>query len=138
MVSADFDQPKQDSALFGGTARLPSSLANEGTILSIEVEVDLRSRSVLAVYLSPDLPGLRNLLVSAMVGRPAAEIPDTGIQTIKTRYFSPFRNAAHAALLHTWGAFVQFEKKAAFIQFEKKVPTAVPLEPGGSASARPV
>lgn len=137
MVSADFEQPKRDSALFGGTARLPNSLANEGTILSIEVEVDLRSRSVLAVYLSPDLPGLRNLLVAAMVGRPATEIPDTGIQTIKTRYFSPFRNAAHTALLHAWEAFVQFEKKAAFIQFEKKVPAAVPLEPGGTASARP-
>ena len=138
MVRTDSEQPDRDSALFGGTARLPNSLANEGTILSIEVEVDLRSRSVLAVYVSPDLPGLKSLLVSAMVGRSAAEIPETGILTIKTRYFSPFRNAAHAALLHTWGAFVQFEKKAAFIQFEKKVPAAVPLEPGGSASARPV
>lgn len=137
MVSTDSEQPDRDSALFGGTARLPSSLGGDSTVLSIEVEVDLRSRSVLAVYVSPDLPGLRNLLVSAMVGRPAAEIPDTGILTIKTRYFSPFRNAAHAALLHTWEAFVQFEKKAAFIQFEKKVPAAVPLEPGGSASARP-
>ena len=129
MVRTDSEQPDRDSALFGGTARLPSSLANEGTILSIEVEVDLRSRSVLAVYVSPDLPGLKSLLGSAMVGRPAADIPDTGIQTLKTRYFSPFRNAAHAALLHTWEAFVQFEKKA---------PAAVPLEPGGSASARPV
>jgi hypothetical protein len=129
VVSTDFDQPDRDSALFGGTARLPNSLANEGTILSIEVEVDLRSRSVLAVYVSPDLPGLKSLLGSAMVGRPAAEIPDTGIQTLKARYFSPFRNAAQAALLHTWEAFVQFEKK---------VPAAVPLEPGGSASARPV
>ena len=138
MVSTDSEQPDRDSALFGGTARLPNSLASGGTILSIEVEVDLRSRSVLAVYVSPDLPGLKSLLGSAMVGRSAAEIPDTGIQTIRTRYFSPFRNAAHAALLHTWEAFVQFEKKAAFIQFEKKIPAAVPLEPGGSASARPV
>jgi len=138
VVSTDFDQPKQDSALFGSTARLPSSIGGDSSVLSIEVEVDLRSRSVLAVYLSPDLPGLRNLLVSAMVGRSAADIPDTGILTIKTRYFSPFRNAAHAALLHTWEAFVHFEKKAAFIQFEQKVPAAVPLEPGGSASARPV
>jgi len=138
VVSTDFDQPKQDSALFGSTARLPNSIGGDSTVLSIEVEVDLRSRSVLAVYVSPDLPGLKNLLVSAMVGRSAAEIPDTGIQTIKSRYFSPFRNAAHAALLHAWEAFGQFEKKAAFIQFEQKVPAAVPLEPGGSASARPV
>jgi len=138
VVSTDSEQPDRDSALFGGTARLPNSLAGDRTILSVEVEVDLRSRSVLAVYVSPDLPGLKSLLGSAMVGRSAAEIPDTGIQTIRTRYFSPFRNAAHAALLHTWEAFVQFEKKAAFIQFEKKVPAAVPLEPGGSASARPV
>jgi hypothetical protein len=111
VLRTDSEQPKQDSALFGGTARLPTSLGGSSTVLSIEVEVDLRSRSVLAVYVNPDLPGLKNLLVSAMVGRSAVEIPDTGILTIKTRYFSPFRNAANAALLHVWEAFVQFEKK---------------------------
>jgi hypothetical protein len=117
VVSTNSEQPKRDSAVFGGTARLPNSLAGDSTVLSTEVEVDLRSRSVIAVYINPDLPGLKNLLVSAMVGRPAAEIPETGILTIKARYFSPFRNAANAALLHAWEAFVQFEKK---------VPTAIP------------
>jgi hypothetical protein len=124
VVSTDFDQPDRDSALFGGTARLPSSLGGDSTVLSIEVEVDLRSRSVLGVYLSPDLPGLKNLLVSAMVGRPAAEIPEYGVGALKTRYFSPFRNAANAALLHAWEAFVQFEKK---------FPAAVPQESRGAA-----
>jgi len=107
----DPEQPKRDSAVFGGTARLPSSLAGDSAVLSIEVEVDLRSRSVLAVYVNPDLPGLKNLLISAMVGRAAAEIPEYGVGALKTRYFSPFRNAANAALLHAWEAFVQFEKK---------------------------
>ena len=69
MVSMDSDQPKRDSAIFGGTARLPGSLGGDSTVLSIEVEVELRSCSVLEVYVSPDLPGLRNLLVSALVGR---------------------------------------------------------------------
>ena len=124
MVSTDSDQPKRDSALFGGTARLPSSLGGDSTVLSIEVEVDLRSCSVLEVYVSPDLPGLRNLLVSAMVGRSAADIPDTGVLTIKSRYFSPFRNAANAALLHAWEAFGQFEKK---------FPAATSLQPRGTA-----
>ena len=111
MVSKDSEQPKWDSAVFGGTARLPSSLAGDSTVLSIEVELDLRSLSVLAVHVSPDLPGLKNLLVSAMVGRSAGDIPGTGILAIKARYFSPFRNAASAALLHVWEAFVQFEKR---------------------------
>ncbi len=124
MVSTDFEQPKRDSALFGGTARLPNSLAGGSAILSIEVEVDVRSRSVLAVYISPDLPGLKSLLVPAMVGRSAADIPDTGVGTLKTRYFSPFRNAASAALLHAWEAFVQFEKRG---------PVAIPQESQGVA-----
>ncbi len=111
MLRTDSEQPNRDSALFGGTARLPTSLGGGSTVLSIEVEVDVRSRSVLAVHVSPDLPGLENLLVSAMVGRAAGDIPGTGILTIKARYFSPFRNAANAALLHAWEAFVQFEKK---------------------------
>ncbi len=81
-------------------------------MLMVELEMDPHSQSVLAVHVNPELQGLKRLLESAIVGHSVAEVPMIGVQAIKERYLSPFRNAARAALLHAWEAFAQFEKKA--------------------------
>jgi hypothetical protein len=97
----------------GGTARLPHTPSGATTLLTVEVEVDRLTRSVTAVYVTPELQGLQRLLESALVGHAADGIAVVGQQAINSCYYSPFRNAARAALLHTQDAFAHFEKEAA-------------------------
>lgn len=102
-----------ENMVCGGTARLPQTPNGATTLLTVEVEVDRLTRSVTAVYVSPELQGLQRLLESALVGHSADGIAVVGQQAINSCYYSPFRNAARAALLHTQDAFAHFEKEAA-------------------------
>jgi hypothetical protein len=106
-------QMNSENMVCGGTARLPLTPSGATTLLTVEVEVDGATRSVLAVYVNPELQGLQRLLESALVGHAADGIAVVGQQAINSCYYSPFRNAARAALLHAQDAFAQFEKRAA-------------------------
>lgn len=111
MAEVDPGQMDCCSLVCGGVARLPQSSTSASILLTMELEVDPSTRSVLAVHVNPELNGLKHILEATVVGRPAANIPSAGVQAIADWYYSPFRNAARAALLHAWDAFCQFEKK---------------------------
>ena len=100
-----------DSVFCSGSARLPQAYANTPAVLTVEIEVDPKTRSVLALFINPELGGLKRLLDSATVGRSIDDIPSLSADALKERYFSPLRNAARAALLHAWEAFQQYEGK---------------------------
>ncbi|MGD0765905.1 MAG: hypothetical protein ABR978_06325 [Dehalococcoidia bacterium] len=102
-----------EKMICGGTGRLPQTPSGATTLLTVEVEVDRLTRSVTAIFVNPEFQGLQRLLESALVGHAADAIAVVGQQAINSRYYSPPRNAARAALLHIQDAFAQFEKKAA-------------------------
>jgi hypothetical protein len=96
----------------GGVARLPQSSSNLPALLSIEIEIERADQSVIAVYVNPDLGGLKRLIEEAIVGQNASAIAGAGVQAIMEHYHSPFRNAARAALLHAWEACAQADKRS--------------------------
>jgi hypothetical protein len=51
-----------ENMVCGGTARLPQSPSGATTLLTVEVEVDRLTRSVTAVYVTPELQGLQRRL----------------------------------------------------------------------------
>lgn len=129
MSSSSFGQLPRETVFCGGTARLPHASGTGNAMLVVEVEIDPQSRSVVAVFVNPDLQGLKRLLESAVVGNSGADIQERAIRAIRERYLSPFRNAARAALLHALEVFARFDKEAPSPIAESKRKLAFPSWP---------
>ena len=112
VVDSDRRPVDGETDVAGGVARLPQSSGSSPVLLTIEIEIDRSSQSVLAVYVNPDLGGLKRLIEGAIVGKSASAMAGAGAQAVMEHYHSPFRNAAHAALLHAWEAFAQVGKRS--------------------------
>jgi len=101
VVHRDPEQPRGETDVYGGMARLPQWSA--GTLM-IEVEIERTTLLVVAVYVHPEFTALKRLIEEAIVGKTIAMIPTDGVQAITEHYYSPPRNAARAALLQAWEA----------------------------------
>ena len=106
MISGNSDQCEGQTIVYGGAARLPQFANNVSPLLSIEIELDCASQSVVAVHVDPGLTGLKHIIEGAIVGQGAAAIGNVALQAVAKRYHSPFRNAARAALTGAWEAYV--------------------------------
>lgn len=117
MVDSGPEQPRPQTDVYGGVARLPQSPPGTLGLLTIELEIDGTTQLILAVHLYPEFTALKRLIEEAIIGKTIATIPTDGVQAIMEHYHSPFRNAARAALLQAWEAGT---RKAAYIVRDRR------------------
>jgi len=85
-MSTIFPYPNGRATLFcGGTTHLQRSSGVVNTTLMIEVDLDLETRTIQAIYLNPELREMNDALESELVGQPIAAIVPAGGRVVDAR-----------------------------------------------------
>ncbi len=103
------------TVVFVGHARLPQSLAPNGStpVLSVELETDSVSGEIVSVACGaiPDLGA--KLLTAVLIGHNINESPIALAEEIRRRYVCPSQKAMSTALLNAFEAYQRYTCKLA-------------------------
>lgn len=93
----------ESTIFYVGLARLPQPRVAAVDVVAIELEVEARSRRIVAANASIKFPGLDRLLQEVLVGQPVAAAAGLALLELEARYSASFapalRTAVQAAVL---------------------------------------
>ena len=93
----------ESTVFYVGLACLPQPRVVAVDVLAIELEVEARSRRIVAATASLKFPGLERLLQEVLVGQPLAAVAGHALLELEVRYSASFtpalRSAVQAAVL---------------------------------------
>jgi hypothetical protein len=98
-MSTILSYPNGRATLFcGGITHLHRSSGVVTTTLMIEVDLDLETRTIQAIYVNPELKELNDALESELVGQPMDAIAPIGARIVDARCHTSYRKFFGRAL----------------------------------------
>jgi hypothetical protein len=88
----------ESAIVYVGLACLPQPLVAPAPSLAVELEVDLRSRRIVAANTNLQFPGLERLLREVLVDKPVDALTGCAMLELEVRYSAPFATALRAAV----------------------------------------
>ncbi|OGO50375.1 MAG: hypothetical protein A2148_12435 [Chloroflexi bacterium RBG_16_68_14] len=84
--------------IYVGLARLPQPLVGSAPGIAVELEVEPRSRQIVAASTNLQFPGLERLLGEILVGKAIDALTGCALLELEVRYSAPFATAVRAAV----------------------------------------
>ena len=89
----------ESTVFYVGLARLPQPRVAAVEAIAVELEVEARSRRIVAATASLKFPGLERLLQEILVGQPVAAAAGHALLELEVRYSASFTPALRTAVL---------------------------------------
>ncbi len=88
----------ESTVVYVGLARLPQPLVAPVPGIAVELEVDPRTRRVVAANTNLQFPALERMLREVLVGRPVDSVAGYALIELEVRYSAPFTSALRVAV----------------------------------------
>ncbi len=97
--------------VYVGLARLPQPLVASAPSVAVELEVEPRSRRIVAANTNLQFPGLERLLEEILVGKTVDTFAGCALLELEVRYSAPFATAVRVAVQAAVGRAVDGAKR---------------------------
>lgn len=103
----------EKTIIFVGHARLPQSLAprDSSSVVSVEVETDMASGTILGTSVKGALPLGARLLEEMLAGRNIKDGPQDAVDEVRRRYVCPSHKALCTAVANAYEAYNRYQQQ---------------------------